>query len=126
VGGHCFNTEVPALAVAELEAAVPLLVWLHKDALIRRLDVEIDAEADDKAALTLEARQKAEAEVMGDLLAVERDEAVLVWQAQSQNLPVEHRADCSPLAILQCRLVTAPPVNASPGSSPGHSWVIRR
>jgi hypothetical protein len=38
---------------------------------------------------------------MGDLLAVERDEAALVWQAQ--NLPVEHRADISPLALLGLR-----------------------
>jgi hypothetical protein len=41
--------------------------------------------------------------VMGDLLAVERDEAALVWQAQAQNLPVEHRADISPLALLGLR-----------------------
>jgi hypothetical protein len=43
---------------------------------------------------------------MGDLLDIERQECVLVWQAQAQSLPVEHR-DCSPLAILGCRLMTA-------------------
>ncbi|OSI79310.1 hypothetical protein BSZ21_01530 [Bradyrhizobium canariense] len=37
---------------------------------------------------------------MGDLLAVERDEAALVWPAQAQGLPVEHRADINPLALL--------------------------
>jgi hypothetical protein len=70
------------------------------------------------------AREQREADVMGDLLSVERDEAALVWQAKAQGLPVEHRADCSPLAILQCRLVTAPPVNAPTGSSPEHAWSI--
>ena len=35
----------------------------------RALDREIASEADDKAALSHEARQKAEAEVQGDLLA---------------------------------------------------------
>jgi hypothetical protein len=45
---------------------------------------------------------------MGDLLAVERDEATLVWQAQAQGLPVEHRSDINPVALLGIVLVTAP------------------
>jgi hypothetical protein len=57
---------------------------------------------------------------MGDLLAAERDEAALVWQAQAQGLPVEHRADISPLAILQVRLVTTPRADAAE-TSPGYS-----
>ena len=85
---------------------LPGIAWLHKDALIARLDAEINTEDDDKSALTHEARQKAEAEVMGDLLEIERQEAELVWAAMGDRLPVEHRADCSPLAILQCKLVT--------------------
>jgi len=71
-------------------------------------------EADDKAALSHEARQKAEAEVMGDRLTVERDEGALVWQAQAQHLPVEHRAGISPLALLGLRLVTAPRADPPP------------
>ena len=85
-----------------------LLAWLHRDALIKALDTAIASEADDAAALSHEVRQQREAEVMGDLLAVERDESALIWAAQAQGLPVEQRNDCSPLAILQCRLVTAP------------------
>jgi hypothetical protein len=63
---------------------------------------------------------------MADLLAIERDESALIWQVQSQNLPVQHRSDCSPLSFLQCRLVTAPAANASLGSSAGHSFNMRR
>ena len=85
-----------------------LFAWLHKDALIAALDREIASEADDTAALSHEARQKAEADVLGDLLAVERDECALVWQAQAQGLPVEHRSDINPVALLGLRLVTAP------------------
>ena len=77
-----------------------LVAWLHRDALIASLDREIASEADDPAALTHEARQQREAEVMGDLLAVERDESALVWRAQAERMPVEHRADISPLAFL--------------------------
>jgi hypothetical protein len=58
--------------------AVALVAWLHKDALIAALDREIASGGDDKSALSHEARQQREAETMGDLLAIERDEAALV------------------------------------------------
>jgi hypothetical protein len=45
---------------------------------------------------------------LGDLLAVERIEAAMVFAAWAQGLPCEHRADCSALAILGCALITAP------------------
>jgi hypothetical protein len=50
-------------------------------------------------------------------------EAELVFRGQSEGLPVEHRSDISPLALLGVRLVTAA---ASKGhaTSPGHSWDV--
>ncbi len=115
-----YNTEKPAIAFAEVSDAVALLAWLHRDAMIKRLDAEIDAEADDAAALTHEQRQQREAEVIGDILVVERDEAALVWSAMAQGLPVEHRADINPVALLGVRLITQPRANPSPGTSPQH------
>jgi hypothetical protein len=50
---------------------------------------------------------------MGDLLSVERDEAALVWRAQDERLPIEHRADVNPVALLGIVLVTAPRTNGS-------------
>jgi hypothetical protein len=89
-------------------------------ALIAALDREIDVEADDKNALAPADRSVKEAEVLGDLLAVERDESTLVWIAQAQNLPAEHRPDVSPLALLGLRLLTTPPAAALPAdTSPG-------
>jgi hypothetical protein len=120
------NTEVPAFGFAEVPDTLALLAWLHKDALIAALDREIATEADDDAALTHEARQQREAEVLAAMLAIERDESWLVWTALAQNLPVFHRNDCSPLAVLQCRLITAAAVNASPGSTSGMSYELRR
>ena len=104
IRAQVFNTGTPAVAYAEVPATVALLAWVHKDALINRLEAEIDGESDDKNALGHEERQKREAEVMGDLLAIERDESALVWQAQAQGLPAERRADCGAQAILGCRL----------------------
>jgi hypothetical protein len=111
-------------AIGYLETVDPcaVIAWLLKETLIKRLDAEIDSEADDKAALSEEARAMAAAEAQGDLLAVERDEAALVWQAQAQNLPCEHRADCAPCAILGCVLLTAPRAAPASGSSAEHVW----
>ena len=89
------------------------------------MDAEIDTEADDKSALTHEQREKQEAEVQSDLLSVERDESALVWSAMEQRLPVEHRADISPEALLGVVSVVAPRIEANGGSSPGLSWVRR-
>ena len=112
------HSERRSLAFAEVPDTVALIAWLHKDALIKRLDELIGAEADDGAALSHEARQQAEAEVQGDLLAVEREESFFVWQAQAQNLPVEHRFDCDPRAILQIELLVTPRATELPPSSP--------
>jgi hypothetical protein len=120
-----YNVEKGAIAFHETTDTFALVAWLHRDALIASLDREIASEADDPAALTHEARQQREAEVMGDLLAVERDEYALVWRAQSERMPVEHRADISPLALLGLRLITAPGAVPSP-TSPELAYDIMR
>jgi hypothetical protein len=124
VQSQVIGAEQRALAFTEVPDTVALVAWLHKEALIAALDAEITVEADDEAALSHEMRQQREAEVQGDLLATERDESFFVWRAQDERLPVEHRNDCAPQAILQCRLVTAPSTNGSQGSSPMHAWNI--
>ena len=114
-----------ALAFHEAVDVVGLVAHLLKPTLIATLDALVESEADDKAALSHEARQKAEAQVLGDLLSVEMDESALVWRGQSEGLSVEHRADCSPLAVLQVRLVTTAATTGE-GSSWMHAWDIQR
>jgi hypothetical protein len=92
--------------------------------MLQRLDAMIDAESDDGAALSHEERERREAEVLADLLEVERTESALVWAALAQGLPVEHRGDCNPQAILQCRLATMPAGDPSPGTSPEYQIFI--
>ncbi|WP_338822727.1 hypothetical protein WDM22_02070 [Bradyrhizobium septentrionale] len=109
-----------SLAFHEATDVVGLFAAILKPAMISFLDTLVDAEKDDAAALSHEARQQAEAEVMADLLAVERDECALIWAAQAQGLPVEFRADISPIAMLGLRLVTTPRADP-PDSSEGHA-----
>ena len=52
-----------------------------------------------------------------DLLSEERDECALVWRAQSENLPVEHRPDINPIALLGVKLTTAPRAAAAAETS---------
>jgi hypothetical protein len=56
-------------------------------------------------------------------LSVERDENAPVRRAMDERLPVEHRNDCAPQAILQCSLVTAPRADV-PGTTGGHAYDI--
>jgi hypothetical protein len=121
---HNVRRSPAAVAYAEAVDPIAVIAWLFPKELAAALDQEIASEADDKPALSHEARQQAEAEVMSDLLAVERDECWFVWTALSQNLPVEHRADISPLALLGLRLVTTPRALPAPGSSGEHSYEI--
>jgi hypothetical protein len=124
VQSQVFNAQPGAVAFAEVPDTLGLFVWLHRDALLAKLDTLIDIEGDDKVALSHEQRQQREAEVQGDLLAVERDEAGLVWLAMAQNLPVEHRIDISPLALLGLKLVTTPRAAfGSSSSSPQHAFI---
>ena len=120
------HAERRSLAFSETADAVALIAWLHRDVLISALDAEIDIEADDTGALSHEAREKAEAEVMGDLLAVEREEAAFVFAAWGNGLACEHRSDCSPLALLGLRLVTTQRASEMPETSAGYSWPWRR
>ena len=119
-------SEQRALAFAQLPDVLGLIAWMHRDLLIKRLDTLIDAESDPGAALSHGDREIRTAEVMGDLLSVEFQESFFVWEAQAQNLPIEHRGDINPVALLGVRLVTAARVNETPGTTPGYSWPMRR
>ena len=116
-----YNAAVPGFAATETTDVLALTCWLHRDALIGKVDALIAEEADDKA-------ERQAAELQGDLLAIERDESFVVWTAQGQGVPAEHRSDCSPQEILGCQLIRVPAVVSS-GSSPeraGYDLVGRR
>jgi hypothetical protein len=94
------NVDPSAVGFVALPDTLALIAWLHRDTLIAALDREIDEVADDKAALTLEQRRKAEAEILADMLATEREECALIEIAQTQGTAIDYRTDCDPRAIL--------------------------
>ena len=66
----CTSEQCDRMPAVLSEGCEPLIS--RQDALL------VDAESDDDAALTSEERQRREAEVMSDLLDIERQEAALV------------------------------------------------
>ena len=117
------NATPGAVGFVDVTDALALFAWLHRDALIEKLSAEIDAESDDSSAMTHEAREKENAEAFTDLLSTERDESCFVWLAQAERLPVEHRADINPVALLSLKLVTTAAGNRR-GTSPEHGYNI--
>ncbi|WP_133239337.1 hypothetical protein [Microvirga sp. KLBC 81] len=77
-----------------------LAAWLNPSAMTAALEREIDELADDAAALTDEARAAKRAEVLADLLAVERDEEAFIIMAAASGIEIMRRPDASPLAVL--------------------------
>jgi hypothetical protein len=95
------------IAFGEASDSIGFMCWLMRDEIIRKMEKEIDGAVDPaNEALSYEERERRNSEIGLDLLDIERQEAAAVWLAQSQGLPVEHRADCSPMAILQIQLRT--------------------
>jgi hypothetical protein len=105
--------------------ALATFCWLHETALVEKLSREIDALANGGVtALSVPDREKQEAKILSDLLAIEREEAFFVWRAQEQNLPVEHRGSCSPIATLRLLLTTTPRAESARGSSIEHAFGV--
>lgn len=119
---HNVPTSPGAIAYAQVVDVAGLFAFVHKPTLLAVINAEIDAKADDKNALTLEARQQRSGAVQSELLRVERDLSSLIWRGQREGLNIEH-GDVSPIAILSCEIITAP-ARAADGTSVEHGWDI--
>jgi hypothetical protein len=80
--------------------AFSTFAWLFKDQIIARLEAEVDAKADDSAALDDETRAARIAEARREILSLEREEEAMVTLARSTGLAFQRRADADPRAIL--------------------------
>lgn len=86
--------------VLEPRELLSLIVWLNKDALLKRLESEILSKADDRSALTNSdriARLRANAAA---ILAAERVEEALVELGEADGKTIPRRGECDPRAIL--------------------------
>jgi len=112
IPARVLNAAPEAIAFSEISDTLALLAWLHQDALIAALDREIDATADDANALDADQRRQAEAEILADRLAVEREEAEFCWSQAANGGPISLRVDLAPEALLGVTLIPAPSKDA--------------
>ncbi len=106
------NSAPEAIGFGEVPDVLALIAWLHQDELIRRLDAEIDATADDAHALDADQRRRAEAEILADRLSLEREEAELCWRQAADGRPIVHRPDLDPQALLGVKLIATSSADA--------------
>ena len=77
-----------------------MLAWVHRDALIARIEAEIDAESDDSKALTDEDRCERMTSIRSQILATEREEEAHITAALDAMSGIVRRRDADPRAVL--------------------------
>lgn len=88
--------------VENMVDVLAIMTWLQKDALVAKLDLEIDELADEKNALTDAQRAEREATLLRDMLANEREEeSYIMLAAQHGGVDMPRRDDCDPRAVLE-------------------------
>jgi hypothetical protein len=78
----------------------PFHVWLHRDALLSRINELIDA-ANDAGALSFEAREKRFADITAQRLALEFQEEAAICAAAASGQSIPRRRDCDPRCVLE-------------------------
>jgi hypothetical protein len=81
-------------------ASLPLIFWLHREALIAKINAEIEAVLDDDFALTAQQRIEQLATIDGDRLAIQRDEEHWFVAATKSGVCLLRRPDADPRALL--------------------------
>ncbi len=69
------------------------------------INAALDEVADDKHALSQPQREQMEAQISGDMLAIERSECALIWHAEAKGEVLDLRGDTTPQPLLGVRLV---------------------
>lgn len=106
-------------SAGEVIDILAVLAWLDPARLVAKLSAEIDAVADDEAAMTHEQRQVKLAEIEADRIALEREECAVIRHMQAQGMAIEYRADADPKAVLSVELETVVSNDAAAGRPSG-------
>ena len=100
VGGVSGGHPVSGFASGQVPDAFALMVWLHRDALVARLEAEVDELADDAAALTDVQRATKERQIAAAALEVERRIEGLIELSEREGAPISRDDSADPRAVL--------------------------
>jgi hypothetical protein len=90
-----------ASIVLDMPDPLSLLCWLNRDAVLKRINSEIDKLGDDERALSVEQRQAKLLEIDELALSAEREEEALITLAEQQGVTaIDRRSDATPKVVL--------------------------
>ncbi len=95
---HGFNVEgyIPQLA-----KALPVIAWMHQDALVAAIEREIDAEAEfNHGAMSDDDRKFELMRLADERLELEHEEEALIRQAADEGVEITRRRGADPRAVL--------------------------
>jgi hypothetical protein len=110
-----YNASGGAVGFTSANDGAGLLVWLFRDALLQRIDAEVDVMIGAREGLEPDAREKVISRLGVELMDLERVDAEATWAAIARGLAISHREDVAIPALLGIRLVTEP-------AQPSPSW----
>lgn len=94
------EAQLTGVAQGEVIDETALNFWKDTEGWLAKIEKLIREQSDDTAALSETARAEKLAEIDGDRLDVERQEAALIWQMQEAGQAVEFRQDADIRAVL--------------------------
>ena len=77
-----------------------LFCYVHGDALIRKMEADIDELADDEGSLSDEEKAQRERQILAGILEIERVEEAAIEQLEVSGVPIARRDDADPRAVL--------------------------
>jgi hypothetical protein len=118
------EAQLGGVAQGEVSDAMALVAWLHRDALLAKIEAAIIEQSDDAAALTTLQREQQSAQIASDRLEVERQECSLVWRMQHDGAAVEFRSDTDIRAVLGIALEITDQPQGAFGMAAAYSHII--
>lgn len=94
-------------SLSDVPDAVGLVAFVCRDLLLARIGELIDAEAEDRIALTHEQRRERLATIAADRERVELEESYWLWQAFAAGKTIEPRSEMDVSAFLMVKPITA-------------------
>jgi hypothetical protein len=95
----------PHTVVSTQRDAFSLQVWIHKDQILKRLEEDIDFEADGANALTSEDRAAKLAALNKSLILLQRQEEAVICRLEDEGAMLITRRNTSPVILLGVELV---------------------
>lgn len=94
----------PGVTAHSMPDVLGLFAYVHRDALMQKLEADLTELADDEGTLTDEEKAKREQQLHIEILEAERAEEAIIEELELSGLPVARRDNADPRAVLGIEL----------------------